>query len=121
MPSHGADVAVVTADWSIVFLPNASPAAPSQRSSHDVSVERFFDGEVFLVGVYLLTLGSGGTDVGHEEVSVTVDNGATPAQWGCEFVDNTHRIIRTEVGGAPVDPTRNVKVAIRRLAQGGEP
>lgn len=120
MPARGADIEVVTPDWSIVLVPNASPAAPTQRSSHDMQVTRALLNMVPLVGSYDLLLGSGGTDADHEEATVTVDDGAVGVSTSLQFVDNTHRVLRVTANGVAVDALR-IKVAIRRLQLGGEP
>lgn len=115
---RGADVAVTTPDWSIAFSVVAFPGGLTRQSSHDMEVERFVAGP----GVYLLTLGSGGTDADHEEASVKFGTVplASPPEWSLEFVDNTHRRLHVQSLGANVDPIQ-VNVAIRRLPLGGEP
>jgi hypothetical protein len=125
MPARGADIEVVTPDWSIAFDPNTSPVQPTQMSSHDMQVSRVFNGPTAVIGAYNLLLGSGGIDDDHQEISVVVNNGAVAVSTSMEFVDNTHRILWITQFGVgpirvPVDPIR-VNIAIRRLQPGGEP
>ena len=116
MPAHGADSAVTVADWSIVFRAVQQPPAAIQTSAHDMSVAVFNSDP----SMFDLTLGSGGTDPDHEEVSVAIDNGGAPLQWVVEFIDNTHRRLRCEQNAVPTRPSGKIHVAIRRLARGGE-
>jgi hypothetical protein len=125
MPARGADIEVVTPDWSIAFVPNGVPAQPTQKSSHDMQVSRAFNGPAPLVGAYDLVLGSGGIDDDHQELSVQCANGAVAVSTSMEFVDNTHRRLWVTMFGVgptrvPVDPVL-VTIAIRRLQPGGEP
>ena len=125
MPARGADIEVVTPDWSIAFSPNSSPFQSTQKSSHDMQVSRAFNGPTALVGVYDLVLGSGGIDDDHEEVSIVVNNGSVAVSTSLAFVDNTHRTLYVTAFAAgptrvPVDPLL-VNIAIRRLQPGGEP
>jgi len=108
---RGADSAVTTPDWSIVFKPGQVPLI---TSAHDMTVQ------ALTLGQFRLTLGSGGADEDHQEVSVAVEVGAGQApEWSLSFLDNLTRDLFFQAVGAPVDPVR-VKVAIRRLPRGGE-
>ena len=118
MPAHGADSAVTVADWSIVFRSDAQTASVIQSRAHDMSVALF---NPLDLTQFVLTLGSGGTDPDHEEVSVAIDNGSAPLQWVAEFIDNTHRLLRCEQNAVPTRPSGKIHVAIRRLQRGGEP
>jgi hypothetical protein len=109
---RGADSAVTTPDWSIVFEPGGP--APLVTSAHDMTVAQL------TLGQFVLTLGSGGADFDHAEISVAVEVGVGQApEWSIDLIDNTHRGLSFQAVGAPVDPVR-VKVAIRRLPRGGE-